>query len=117
MESSAVVAVSFLSGVCKALMKNGRTPTEAVVFAEIDRRVTALAEGWEKVDSGWRKRFASTEEVMDFMRVLRGIRLRIVSDPLTEDTKAIIIKDQAHQMLMMVLEGRFMEIEKRGKGI
>lgn len=103
---SALVAIS---------RRDGKFTFETV-DAEINRRVSMMAEGWESVGGQWIKKFPDAAGCADLFRVMKETGLGAWNpQPIQDATNAVRIDSNTHETLLLFLEGRAMEIERGGK--
>ncbi len=107
-------AMCLLGNSLIAVARETGTITYDEVSAEIDRRIALVTEGWVKTGDGWCKNCGTPAAVMEFTRVLKemGIGSDRSNQSITDFTEEITLKDEEHQALYLLLEGRTGEIER-----
>jgi hypothetical protein len=108
-----VIATLLLNPVMKIAQRKNSELSRDELSAKIDSSVSLLADGWERKDSMWEKKFSSLEEIMDFRQLVEGLGLCTQLGGINDQSQTARMSSESHQTLLMVLEGRIMEIEPR----
>lgn len=105
-------ALHMMSSAMMAVAKKRKEISFEAVAAEIDRREALIGNGWLKEGTNYTKAFDTPSDMLDAIRIMKGCGLGVSAPHApTDNTTTLVISEKYHQRLVLLLEGRSMEIE------